>query len=360
MTMRTNKPTVAATAARRTAKPKTTKAALEAKHETEQLRVEQEEVDVLQHHEVVTHQKEAERTKDQNLAHRLLGQAQAFDFTRKTVTVAFLRVVKEVKDRKLYKGLTFMSGDGKLLTISTFEDYCRLGLGFSRGKVDQDILNLSTFGDEFMEAAQQIGLGYRDLRKLRSLPEDDRMIAINDESVQAGDRDGIIALIDDMAARHAKKAGELEAQITDLKEDAAAKDKVLKDKSEQIDRMNIQLSRRSAVEGRLLDEAEALNKFNLELRAAIGGISGSLAKLEGVMDGIFRYYKERRGVPQAIEISLINTVMEIGNMVEDLRHRNIIEAPLQQIFEGLFPEIRVAHAEEQTTENPINDDEPVH
>lgn len=72
--------------------------------------------------------------------------------------------------------------EGEAVTCNTFQDFCN-ALGFSYEKVNQDIQNLSTFGEDFLETSQRMGVGYRDLRKLRKLPEEDRQVIINGEAV---------------------------------------------------------------------------------------------------------------------------------------------------------------------------------
>ncbi|MDG6255942.1 hypothetical protein P9J84_11045, partial [Glaesserella parasuis] len=103
-------------------------------------------------------------TQDKAQAYELVGMIKAFDFTRKLVTVTTLKSLQEIKESKRYKDLELTDQDGKMVTVTTFRDFCTT-LGFSGEKIDQDLLNLNTFGEEFFETSQRLGLGYREMRK---------------------------------------------------------------------------------------------------------------------------------------------------------------------------------------------------
>ena len=138
-----------------------------------------------------------------------IGALKAFEFTKKLLTVSTIKMLAEVKESQEYKGLQVLSHDGKLLTVSTWEDFC-LSIGISRQKVDLDIQNLSAFGEEFLETSQRMGIGYRDLRKLRKLPEDEQQVIINGEAVKTEDKESLIDLIEEMSVKHAKDKASLQ------------------------------------------------------------------------------------------------------------------------------------------------------
>lgn len=171
-----------------------------------------------------------------------LGAIKATNFIKKLVTVTEIKLIAEIKETKQYKGLKLLDGFGKLVTVTTFEDFCQ-HLGMSREKVDQDILNLSTFGEDFLETSQRIGLGYRDLRKLRKLDDAEREVIINGEAVKAEDRESLIDLIEEMSSKHAKVKETLTQKVTDLEADLVAKDQVLKTKNEKLDKVDHELTK---------------------------------------------------------------------------------------------------------------------
>ncbi|GAB7218177.1 hypothetical protein [Dickeya oryzae] len=110
---------------------------------------------------------------ERDLLNQLLGQVQMADaFTKFTATVAVSKMAY-VKENKLYQSLAGMKDrDGRGLT-GTWEEFCKL-LGTSAPKVNEDINNLQSFGEEALESMSRMGIGYRELRQFRRLPEDQK------------------------------------------------------------------------------------------------------------------------------------------------------------------------------------------
>jgi hypothetical protein len=132
----------------------------------------------------------------------------AFDFQQKLVTVTSLKLLSEIKESKSYKDITIQDRSGKLVTVTTWDGFCT-ALGRSREHMDRDLLNLAVLGEEFLETSQSLGLGYRQLRALRKLPDDERALVLNNEAIQTGDKDALVELIEDLTARHAKEKDSL-------------------------------------------------------------------------------------------------------------------------------------------------------
>ncbi|RSN84448.1 hypothetical protein EA770_02500 [Acinetobacter baumannii] len=171
-----------------------------------------------------------------------LGAIKATSFIKKLVTVTEIKLLAEIKESKQYKGLKLVNGLGELVTVTTFEEFCQ-HIGMSREKVDQDILNLSTFGEEFLETSQRMGLGYRDLRKLRKLPEGDREVLINGEAVKTEDRESLIDLIEEMSAKHAKEKQDRDAKIAELESDKNANALLLQKKDQKLNELDSKISK---------------------------------------------------------------------------------------------------------------------
>src|SRR5690606_18983612 len=133
---------------------------------------------------------------------REIGQIEAFDFVQKLATVATLKLIQKVKETKSYKGLVYRTENGELATVTTFDEFCDLKLRAKRRTIEDRLVNLNALGEEFYEASQKIGLGYRELRKLRQLPADQQQLVIENEAVELGDKDALRELIDDLNAKH--------------------------------------------------------------------------------------------------------------------------------------------------------------
>ncbi|WP_043969708.1 MULTISPECIES: hypothetical protein [unclassified Acinetobacter] len=171
-----------------------------------------------------------------------LGAIKATAFFKKLVTVTEIKLLAEIKESKQYKGLKLVNSVGKLVTVTTFEEFCQ-HLGMSREKVDQDILNLSTFGEDFLETSQRMGLGYRDLRKLRKLPDSDREVLINGEAIKNEDRESLIDLIEELSAKHAQEKATRDARIAELESNDQAKDQILQKKDQKLNEMDSKLTK---------------------------------------------------------------------------------------------------------------------
>lgn len=155
-----------------------------------------------------------------------VGMYEAFDFVTKLLTVANLKALAEIKETKSYKGLTYIDVNGNIATVSSWEDFCKYKLKNSRATIDNNLLNLSQFGEDFFEASQNIGLGVRELRKLRQLPEADQALIIDSEAIDTGDRDAIKDLIEDLTEKHSKEKAALEQKAHEATQLANARKKI--------------------------------------------------------------------------------------------------------------------------------------
>ena len=182
-------------------------------------------------------------TQDKAQAHELIGMIKAFDFTQKLVTVTTLKAINEIKQSKQYKGLDIYNPQGKLVTVTTFRDFCE-ALGFSVEKIDQDLLNLNTLGESFLETSQRLGLGYRDLRKLRKLPEDARAEIVDAEFSESADKEELLEKIEELTAKHAQEKQILEGQLKQSHANYEAQSKVLKNKNDRINQLDIELEKK--------------------------------------------------------------------------------------------------------------------
>lgn len=166
-----------------------------------------------------------------------VGMVKAFGLIGKFTGMALTKWFAERKERKDYKGAVVIGLDGLPTTLRTFEDLCVV-MGFSYEKVNLDLQNLTTFGEQFLEQAQRVGLGYRDLRKLRSLPENDRLM-IEGEALDVKDPDSLKDLIEEIASRHEKT----KKKLSDKEADLAARDRVLASKNAELDTLKTQLEK---------------------------------------------------------------------------------------------------------------------
>ena len=163
--------------------------------------------------------KEKEREERETLiaeASRLTGRVEALSFIGKVVTCSELINLNKIKESKIYK---------ELPNINTWADYCK-SLGYSVDKIDLDLKNLNTFGEDFLRTVQTFGLGYRELRSLSkqvkagNLEIKDESVVIDGEVIPLDDKDELRDALDTL----------LKSKYKELEE----KDKHLKDKEMQL------------------------------------------------------------------------------------------------------------------------------
>ena len=202
--------------------------------------------------------------EDRDLLNQLLGQAQMADaFAKFSVTVTTSKLAY-VKENKLYRSLKGQkSRDGHGICSGTWEEFCSI-LGRSVEQIDEDLRNLNALGEEALESMSRMGIGYREMRQYRKLPEDQKLALI--EVAKTGDKEGFLDLAEEIIARHSKEKEALAAQVQEAKESLEAKDRVLESKAEMITRLEEQTSRkfkpRPGSEARTAHEQTLITELN--------------------------------------------------------------------------------------------------
>ncbi|MEC4724545.1 hypothetical protein HWQ46_03155 [Shewanella sp. D64] len=163
-----------------------------------------------------------------------LGQVQAFNFISKLVTVTELKVLQNIKESKSYKGLTYKNENGELVTVTSWDECCQYILLTDRRNVDNRLITLEQFGEEFFEASKSMGLGYRDLRKLRQLPESDQNLVIDSEAIDMGDKEAVKELIEDLTDKHATEKVHLKEQLGESQKLAMVRNNLLQDANNRL------------------------------------------------------------------------------------------------------------------------------
>ncbi|TXI34404.1 MAG: hypothetical protein E6Q69_04040 [Aquipseudomonas alcaligenes] len=168
---------------------------------------------------------------ERDLVNQLLGQAQmAESFAKFSLTVSTSKLAY-VKENKLYRALQGKrTADGQQFS-GTWDDFCSL-LGRSRQQVDEDIANLRFLGEEALESMSRMGIGYRELRQYRRLPEDQKAALI--EVAKSGDKESFVELAEEIISKHAAEKAELQKKLDDAQGDYDALSKVEADTSKKL------------------------------------------------------------------------------------------------------------------------------
>jgi len=176
---------------------------------------------------------QASHSDERDMVNQLLGQAQmagAFEEFSRTVRTSKLAFVKE---NKLYRAIAGRkSPHGAEILNGTWDEFCAL-LGRSVDQVDRDIANLRTFGEEALDSMSRMGIGYRELRQYRRLPQDEQAALI--EVAKAGDKDAFLDLAEEVIAKHAKEKEALTQRLDDVNADYEAQGEVMAKKTKELD-----------------------------------------------------------------------------------------------------------------------------
>lgn len=153
------------------------------------------------------HQVQVGHSADRDLVNQLLGQAQMAEaFANFSGTVRISKLA-HVKESKAYKSIAGMKAPHSAeILAGTWEEFCGL-LGRSVDQIDRDIANLRAFGEEALEAMSRMGIGYRDLRQFRALPDDSKGALI--EAAKTGDKDAVLDIAEELITRQVKEKDKL-------------------------------------------------------------------------------------------------------------------------------------------------------
>lgn len=182
---------------------------------------------------------------ERDLLNQLLGQAQMAEaFAKFSVTVTTSKIAY-VKENKLYRALSGRkSGDGHHFS-GTWEEFCSL-LGRSREQIDEDIRNLNSLGEEALQSMSRMGIGYRELRQFRRLPEDQKSALI--EVAKEGDKTALLELAEEMISKHAREKEELKTDLEISRQMLAEKKEELGTMRNEKEELKSRLVRRTTTE----------------------------------------------------------------------------------------------------------------
>lgn len=227
-------------------------------------------------------QEETQAQEERDLLNQLLGQAQMADAISKFSRTVRLSKLAHVRENRLYKGLRGKKMPNSSALSGTWEEFCSL-LGYSKDKVDLDIQNLRTFGEEALESMSRMGIGYRELRQFRKLPEDSKTALI--EVAKQGDKESLLDLAEELIARQNDEKEQLAKQLADTEADLEASRKRAADLKSSRDELEDKLheERFKPITDNELAERTRLEATSISSKIArelMGALQGAFAELE--------------------------------------------------------------------------------
>lgn len=173
---------------------------------------------------------QALHSDERDTLNQMIGQIQMTGAISKLTTVVGLSKLAHIKETRMYKALAGKKGvdrnGNEIADVGTWEGFC-LAIGTTRQKADEDLLNLKAFGEEALDDLGRIGAGYRDLRKFRKLPEDERSALI--EVAKAGDKESFVELAEEIIAKSTREKDALKKELDDTRADYEAQGGLLND-----------------------------------------------------------------------------------------------------------------------------------
>lgn len=229
--------------------------------------------------------------------YRALGRIEGLDFLRRVGDVAIAQTFIEVRESKKYKGMPFKDAQGNLRHVEDFETFCKEFFGKSYTRCYELSKNLHLLGPDLYESAEAIGFKARDYAALKALPADEQEIVKT--ALAAESKDQVLDILQDLAARHQSERQAMKKQAEDMTGDLAARDKLLADKSEKLDKVSLDLEKLKSLppnkreELRLEQEQAAAQKLSTGVMAALAEVNTFLLMLAEIKEAeVSAYTKE--------------------------------------------------------------------
>lgn len=209
-------------------------------------------------------------------AARALGQIEASRFSALCAEKVIVETFLKLKKNKAYRAIQYRDADGKPRRCADLEEFCERFLGKSARVVQELVNNYTLLGADLFEQAEKLGFKRNDYRALKALPADDQDVI--KQAMQADDRDQVLDLLQELAARHASEKAALTAQAKEATETADARSDVIAKKESMINALqesNSKLKRRQAT----FTDEEKLDYECAPLHDAINESMVSLLKM---------------------------------------------------------------------------------
>ncbi|WP_319778322.1 hypothetical protein [Maridesulfovibrio sp.] len=218
----------------------------------------------------------AQAVEEAEEAFRDLGRIETATFFATVSDSIIAQAFERIKKSKSYRKLTYRDENGNLRQFSDLEEFCRIKLGKSYRRVHELAQNLRTLGPELYESAEKIGFRAKDYRALNALPEEEQ--AVVKEAIAAESKEEVLDILQDMTERHVQEREEAKKESNELKADLEARDKLLKDKSNRLEKAETELFKLKSLppdadlELKLAREEKAVERLHKEHVAILAAI----------------------------------------------------------------------------------------
>lgn len=256
-------------------------------------------------------------TNEQLEMNQFLGRVEAMQALAYSIEAFSLSQLAEIKDKKLYRHFNNQTviRDGMEVPLNTWAGFCR-AINSSDKTIDEKLVNLRLLGEEALQKSEALGITTKQLRQLRKLDETDQTVIIGEIEANAGDKESIIELIEDMSVKHAKQKESLEKKVKELEKEAKAKDAVIRQKQDTIDAKNNEIIK--------MDKKLAL-KLNAPIHERAKALAIEIDKLTidaltllGQYTALFEQIADDGEAMALIRINMGHAMLEIKDGVDNL------------------------------------------
>lgn len=211
----------------------------------------------------------SEQQKAAAVVHQRIGRRQMMSVMSKLVTVTDLVDLQNIKESKGYKNHTHVDTDGKPVTITTWDDYCRVVEGRSRESIDLELKNLAELGPALFDSMRTVGLGPSTMRAIRQLPDDDKQLI--QQAVNTSDKDELAEFVEQIITKNARDKAELSKKLEEATATIEAKDSVAKTNVERINELQEKVARikKMPVEESSVEVRNEVSKLQSEIEEQI-------------------------------------------------------------------------------------------
>ena len=220
---------------------------------------------------------------------RDLGRLDATLFFTTVAHSMLVQVFEKIKKQKAYKKIPIRDGAGNVRLSENLDEFCQAKLGKSYSRLQELSSNMHTLGSELYESAERIGFRARDYRALKALPAEDQE-AVKAVLADEGTKEQAVDLLQDMAERHAAQKAAAQKEAFDLRADLEARDQLMADKTERLDKLSIELEKLKSLppakRQRLIleREAAAAEKLDSGQIKASASVNAWLAEVADVLE----------------------------------------------------------------------------
>ncbi|SAY50913.1 hypothetical protein [Neisseria weaveri] len=266
-----------------------------------------------------------------------VGAIKMAALTRRFASVAEIELLAELKFSKKYKDLPITDVKGNSNYVTTWEQFCN-AIGSSVETIDNNIRNYQRLGSEFFEYAQNAGIPQRTLAQIGRLPEAERELVIEMAQKEETTKDAVLQVLEQVMAKHAAEKeqaaaekAELESQVQDLQETAAAKDRVIQERGKKVDELAEKLAKKQVKEPKPQDVASELT---MRLSTAVIGVRSDISRLRDLFGQLVAHGEAHGFDHRAQMVGSINQVIRDAEMLREL-FALPEEAPTDEVPEWL-------------------------